>query len=126
MKAQFQPRLLVLAAAVSALSLPEPCLAQTANTVYLNYSFYAPPGRYLIELFEVGAPNPSRQDWALSGWYDGRFTYRRDWSYISKGRTYFLRVTNLQNGIRKQTGSFRVPASWGPYFNSPHMNWNSM
>lgn len=97
--------------------------AQTANTVYMSYSFYGPPGKYRIELFEVGAPFPSRQDNTLVGGYNGQYTYRRSWSYISKGRTYFIRVTNTESGARKQTQGFRVPASWGDSYDSPHFNW---
>lgn len=94
-----------------------------SSTTTLNYAFYGPADRYLIELFEVGHPYPSRQDWDLSGGYNGRATYRRNWDYISKGRDYFIRVTNLRTGQRKQMRSFHIAASWGNYYNSPDFNW---
>lgn len=108
----------------SVISSATAAFSQTSNTLFLNYSFYGPAGRYLIELFEVGNPFPSRQDWDLkNSRYNGVSTYRRNWDYISKGRDYFIRVTNTDTGVRKQSYQFRVPASWGDYFNAPHFNW---
>lgn len=98
--------------------------AQTADTCYLNYAFYGPAGHYLIELFEVGAPYPSRQDWNLyNNRYNGSATYRSDWSYISKGRDYFIRVTNTDTHQAKQMRAFHIPSGWGSYYNASDFNW---
>lgn len=99
--------------------------AQTSNTCYVNYNFYGPPGRYKIELFEIGAPYPSRQDYSLwNSSYKGQFTYRATWSYISINRWYFIRVTN-DKGVAKQNFGFEIYGHWDPY-NAPSFNWYKM
>ena len=91
-----------------------------ASAMDLMYGFYAPKGKYLIELFQKGHPYPSRQDWDLVNYgYGGQYTYKRYWNYITPGRYYFIRVTLFNsNGTRtnvvKQSSAFYIPprADW--------------
>lgn len=92
-------------------------LAQTRETCYLTYSFYGPAGEYVIELFEVGAPYPSRQDPIK---YDGQFTHRRTWNYITRSRKYFIRVTKSRQQA-KQMREFKIGDVES--YNAPHFNW---
>jgi hypothetical protein len=99
-----------------------PAISHATDTI-VEYSFYGPAGNYKIELFEVGAPYPSRQD-IVSG-YSGTFTYRRTWSAIVADRRYFIRITNTGTGVAKQT-SWRYVLYNGGYFVWPTCYWNSM
>ena len=104
--------LLLLAMLVSLFVVATPSASYATDTT-VEYSFYGPSGNYKIELFEVGAPYPSRQDYVYG--YGGYFTYRRTWGSIVASRYYFIRITNLGSSVAKQTGSRYVTYNGGYY-----------
>lgn len=112
--------LLVLTVLIALLAIPG---VGNATDTTVGYSFYGPAGNYKIELFEVGAPYPSRQD--IVNGYGGTSTYRRTWSAIVANRPYFIRITNTQTGVAKQTGARYVTYNGG-YYEWPTCYWNSM
>ncbi|USN53194.1 MAG: hypothetical protein H6760_03390 [Candidatus Nomurabacteria bacterium] len=114
--------LLFLIVALVALSVASPGVSLATDTT-VEYSFYGPSGDYKIELFEVGAPYPSRQDYVYG--YSGTFTYRRTWSSIVAYRSYFIRITDLNSGVAKQTGSVYVTYNGG-YYAWSTCYWSSM
>ena len=61
---------------------------------------------YKIELFQVGAPYPSRQQIA----YPDIRTMSEScvWYSLVTSQTYFLRITNMKYGWSRQTGSFKL------------------
>jgi hypothetical protein len=92
-----------------------PALAGNTN---LTARFSGPKDTYKIELFEVGAPYPSRQSVGTGSrlnpvWH----------SIVTDHRNYFIRVTT-KKGEAKQTGTFWM------HDNPPKslwvsINWNS-
>jgi len=112
----------VLALAIFATLFTIPRASYATDTV-VGYSFYGPAGNYKIELFEVGAPYPSRQD--IVNGYGGFFTYRRKWSAIVASRYYFIRITNTQTGVAKQTHARYILYNGG-YYEWPTCYWDTM
>jgi len=115
-------RLLSLIVLAALFAFVAPSIAQAIDTT-VEYSFYGPAGDYKIELFEVGAPYPSRQDYVYD--YGGYFTYRRTWSSIVAYRSYFIRITDLNSSQTKQTGSYWVFYNGG-YYAFPTCYWSLM
>ena len=99
-----------------------PAISHATDTS-VGYGFYGPAGDYKIELFETGAPYPSRQDYVYQ--YRGNATYHRVWNSIVADRYYFIRVTNLQSGVAKQTRESRVTYNGG-YYEWGTCNWYTM
>lgn len=97
-------------------------VSQATDTT-VEYSFYGPAGDYKIELFEVQAPYPSRQDYVYD--YNGVYTYRRTWTSIVADKYYFIRITDLNSSVAKQTGSRYVTYNGG-FYAWPTCYWSSM
>ena len=93
-----------------------------ATDTDVGWSFYGPAGNYKVELFEVGAPYPSRQE---IFYYNGTFTIRDRWYSIVAYQSYFIRITNLDTSVAKQTGSRYVTYNGG-YYEWPTCYWSSM
>lgn len=89
-----------------------PGVARATDT-NVNYGFYGPAGNYKIELFEVRAAYPSRQE--IVNGYTGQYTYNRTWYAIVAYRSYFIRITNTQTGVAKQTRAVWVTYVAGGY-----------
>ena len=112
--------LLVLTVLVALIAIPR---VSHATDTTVGYSFYGPAGNYKIELFEVGAPYPSRQNIVK---YNGQFTLRDRWTSIVAYRNYFIRITNLDTRVAKQTSGRYVTYNGGYYEWSPTCYWSSM
>ena len=114
--------MLFLVVGLVALLAATPSVSQAVDTT-VEYSFYGPAGDYKIELFEVNHPYPSRQDYVYD--YGGYFTYRRTWTSIVANKYYFIRITDLNSSVAKQTGSRYVTYNGG-YYVWPTCYWSSM
>lgn len=69
-------------------------------------------GDFLVELYQVGAPYPSRQT------YTGQITseWNAAWSNLTRTQNYFIRVTNRRTGQTKQTKTIYLNPSTNQYW----------
>lgn len=91
------------------------------NTNLTCYFYGDSNAKWKIELFEVGAPYPSRQNIGYGT------TFHPTWySVVTYHRNYFIRVTK-NDGEAKQTGTFWMPDNppaelWvRTYWNKPYL-----
>ena len=76
--------------------------AAYANSNLTCYMYGDSWATYKIELFEVGAPYPSRQNIGVGTVFSPTW-----YSLVTYQRNYFIRVT--RNGVAKQSGTFWMP-----------------
>lgn len=93
--------------------------AQADSNGALDVTLNGVYGQYKLELFQVGAPYPSRQFVGNANGWTGCY-----WSNLVTSQTYFVRATRLSTGQARQTVGFRLiegrPGAIALGWNSPN------
>lgn len=101
---------LLLSASVMVLSILALCCkpVHAASNGTLDVTIQHAPRNLKAELFQVGAPYPSRQNTSATVmWYDP-FTCGLTWFNLVTTQSYFVRVTDRNTGRARQTFAFRL------------------